>query len=84
MLHDADNSFDNIINKREVTLAVAVIENLNRLALSQLVRKTEISHIGTTRRSIDRKEPKSRRRNIVQFGISMSHQLITFLRCGIK
>lgn len=60
MLHNADYSFYNVIDKSEVTLAVAVVENLDGLALDQFVGETKIGHVGATSWAIDGKEAEAR------------------------
>ena len=59
MLHNANDSFYNVIYKSEVTLAVAVVENLDGLALDQFVGETKIGHVGATSWAIDGKEAEA-------------------------
>ena len=81
MLHYSNYSLYDVIDESEITLAVAIVEYLDGLALTKLIRKAKVSHIGTAGWTIDRKETKTCRRNVVQFRISMCHQFIGFL-CG--
>ena len=60
MLHDADDSLYNVIDKGEVALAIAVIEDLDGLAFDQFVSKTKVGHVGTTCRTIDSEEAEAR------------------------
>lgn len=60
MLHNADNSFHNVIDIGEVALAVAVIEDLDGLAFDQFISKTKVGHVGTTSRTIDSEEAEAR------------------------
>lgn len=60
MLHDADDSFHNVIDKGEVALAVAVVENLYGLALDQFVGETKVGHVGTACWTIDCEETEAR------------------------
>ena len=83
-LHDTDNTLDDVIHISEVTLAVSVIEYLDGLSLHQFVGETKIRHIRAAGRTIDGKEAKSCRGDIIEFGIGMCHQLITFLRRRIE
>ena len=83
-LHDTNNTFHNIVHISKVTLAVAIVENLNRLTFQQLISETEVSHIRAASRPIYRKEAQTRRRNVVEFGICVSHQLVRFLSCRIQ
>ena len=54
------NTFYDIIHIGKVTATVAIVEYLDGLATKQLVRKSKVSHIGTTGRAIYSKEPQSR------------------------
>ena len=45
----------------------------------QLVGESEVSHIRTACRTIDRKESQSSGRNVVELGVGVCHQLVRFL-----
>lgn len=60
MLHNADYSFHNVFDISKIALAVAVVENLDGLALDQFVGETKVGHVGTTCRTIDGKEAEAR------------------------
>lgn len=60
VLHNADYSFHNVIDISKIALAVAVVENLDGLALDQFVGETKVGHVGTTCRTIDGKEAEAR------------------------
>lgn len=60
MLHNADHSFHNVIDISKIALAVAVVEDLDGLALDQFVGETKIGHVGTTCWAIDGKEAETR------------------------
>ena len=59
MLHNADYSFHNVIDIGEVTLAVAVVEDLDGLAFHQFVGEAKVGHVGATCRTIDGEEAKT-------------------------
>ncbi len=59
MLHNADYSFHNVIYKSKVALAVAVVEDLDGLALDQFVGEAKVGHVGTTCRAIDSEEAEA-------------------------
>ncbi len=59
MLHNTDDSFHNVIDISKIALAVAVVENLDGLALDQFVGETKVGHVGATCRTIDGKEAKT-------------------------
>ena len=60
MLHNADYSFHNVIDIGEVALAVAVVKNLDGLALDQFVGEAKVGHVGTACWTIDGKEAEAR------------------------
>lgn len=51
---------------------------------TSLLVKPEVSHIRTSSRAIYCEETQARGWNVVQLGISMSHQFIGFLGCRIQ
>lgn len=56
MLHDSNNSFNDVINVGEVSLTVAVVEDLDGFAFDQLVGKAKVCHVGTTCGAINGEE----------------------------
>ena len=84
MMHDTDNTFYNVVNKSEVTLAVAIIKNLDSLAFNKLVGETEVCHVRTTSRTVNSEEAQSCRRYVVKLAIGMSHKLVALLGGCIK
>ena len=84
VLHDAHHSLHDVVDIGEVALAVAIIENLDGIAFHQLVGEAKVSHIRTTCRTIDSKEAKACRRNIIELAISMGHKFVTLLGGCIK
>ena len=84
MLHDADNAFYDVIDKGEVAFAVAVVENLDGLALTKLVGEAEVGHVRTTGRTIDGEESQAGAWDVVELAVSVSHQLVALLCCGIE
>ena len=79
-LHHAHNALDDIIDIGEVTTAVAVVEDFYRLALEQLIRKAEVSHIGTSCRTIDGEEAQACGGDIVELRVAMGEELV---RAGV-
>ena len=74
--------FHDVIHICKVPLAVPVVENLDGFAVHQFVGETEICHVRTTSRAINREEPQACRGDIVEFGVGVCHQLIRLLgRC---
>ena len=84
MLHDADNAFHYVIDEGEVALAVSVVENLDGLALAKLVGEAEVGHVRTTGRTKDGEESQAGAWDVVELAVSVSHQLVAFLRGGIE
>ena len=79
-----DNAFHDVIHISKVPLAVAVVEDFDSFAVHQLIGKAKICHIRTTSRAIDREEPQTSRGDIVEFGVSMCHQLVGLLGSRIQ
>ena len=84
MLHDAHYALDDVVYIGEVALAMAIVEDLNLLALDQLVGESEVCHVGTTGRTIDGEEAQTGAGYVVELGIGMGHQLIALLGGGIE
>ena len=53
MAHHAHNALYDVVDVGEVTLAVAVIEDLNILVAHQFVGEAEVCHVGTAGRTVD-------------------------------
>ena len=60
------------------------VEDLDGLALSQLIGESEVGHVGTTGRPVDREEAQTRRGNVIELGIGMGQQLVRLLRGCIE
>ena len=84
VLHDANNTFYNIVYISEVAFAVSVVEDFDGFAFHQFIGKAEVGHVRTTGGSVDGEEAKTGGGNVVKFGIGMGHQLIAFLGSGIE
>ena len=84
VLHHSNYPFHDIINESKIALAVAVVENLYRIALYEFIGKTEICHIGTTGRTIDGEEAETGGWYVVEFAVGMCHQLVALLGGGIE
>ncbi len=82
--HYETDTFHDVIHVSKVALAVAEIEDLDGLALDELVGKSKVSHIGSSRRSVNGEEAKTGGRNVVKLGVSVCHQLVAFLGGGVK
>ena len=82
--HHTDNALNNIIDISKVTLAVAIVENLDGFALHQLVGEAKVGHVRTACRTIHGEETQTGGRNIVEFGVGVCHQFIGFLGCCIE
>ena len=84
MLHHPYDSLHNVIYVGKVPLAVAVVEDLDLLPFQQLVSEAKIGHVGTATRTIDREEAEACTGDVIQFRVSMGHQLIALLGSGIQ
>ena len=84
VLHHTHHTLHNIVYISEVALAVTVVEYLDGLAIHQFISESEVSHVRTSGRAIDRKEAESGTGNVIEFTVGMRHELVAFLRGGIK
>ena len=64
--HDPDDALHDVVNIREIAPTIAVIINLDGLAFQQLVRESEIGHVGASRRTVDGEKAETRGRDIVK------------------
>ena len=81
MLHHANYSLDNVINVCEVTLAVAVVENLYGFAFHKFVGETEVCHVWATGWTINGEETETCGWDVIEFAVGMRHKLVALL-CG--
>ena len=65
--HNPDDAFHDIVDIGEIASAVAVVVDLDGLALQQFVRESEIGHVRTPCGAVDGEEAEARGRNIVKF-----------------
>ena len=80
-LHDTDDTFNNVIYIGEVTLAVAVVEDLDGLASLQLLRGGEIEHVRPACGTVNSEEAQTGGWNIVEFAVAVRQKLVG-LFCG--
>lgn len=83
-LHHTNNTLNDVIHISKITLAVAIVENIDGFALHQLVGESEVGHVRTTCRTIHCEKAQTSRRNVVQLEVSVSHQLIRLLGCYVQ
>ena len=84
VLHDTHHSLHDVVDIGEVTLAVAIVENLDGVAFHQLVGEAEVSHVGTAGGAIDGEEAQAGRGDVVELRVGMGHQLVALLRGGVE
>ena len=84
VLHDAHHSFHNVIDIGEVALAVAVVENLYRFALQELVGEAEVCHVGTAAGTIDGEEAQTGAGDVVELAVGVCHELVALFGGGIE
>ena len=84
VLHDTHHSLHDVVDIGEVTLAVAIIENLDGLTFHQFVGEAEVSHVGTAGGAIDGEEADAGRGDVVELRVGMGHQLVALLRGGVE
>ncbi len=83
-LHHSYNALNNVVHVREVPAAVAVVVNLDGLALEQLVGEPEVRHIRAAGRTIDREETEAGAGDVVELAVAVGHQLVALLGGGIE
>ena len=84
VLHHAHNAFDDVVDEREVALALTVIEDLDGLAGFELVGEAEVGHVWAACRAIDRKEAEPRARNVVELAVGVRHELVALFGGGVQ
>lgn len=70
-LHHTLYPFHDIIHISKISLAVSIIKDLDLLPGTQLIGKSKICHVRSSRRSVNRKETKTRRWNIIKLAVRM-------------
>src|SRR5262245_51244649 len=63
--HNADHSFHHIVNKCEIAPHLSIVVGLNRRTLDNCFTEFKQGHIGPSPRTIHRKKPKSRYRQVI-------------------
>lgn len=84
VLHDTQDAFNDVVYVGEVAPAVAVIEYPYPAAFNQIVGKAEVGHVGTACRTVHGEEAQARARDVVQLAVGVCHELVAFLRGGVK
>jgi len=84
VLHHAHDAFDNVIDKSEVALALAVVENLDGLAGLELVGEAEVRHVRAASGAIDGKEAEPRARDVVELAVGVCHELVALLGGSVQ
>ena len=79
LAHHPDDAFHDVIDIGEIAAAVAVVVDLDGLALEQLVREAEIGHIRTAGGAVDGEEAEARGRDVVQLGIAVGEEFVALL-----
>ena len=79
VLHDSYYTFYDVVDVGEVTLAVAVVEDLYLVAFHEFVGEAEVCHVWATGRTVDGEEAEAGRRDIIELAVCMCHQLVALL-----
>ena len=82
--HDADDSFDDVVDVGEVALAVSVVEDLDAVTLHEAVRRREVEHVRAAGRAVDGEEAEAGGRDVVELRVGVGHELVAFFRCGVE
>ena len=72
-VHDPAHALHNIVHVRKVALTIAHVENLNRIATTQLLGEAEVCHVGPSHGPIHRKEAQARGWDGVKLGVGRGH-----------
>ena len=76
------NSLHHIVDIGEIALHIAMIIDMDRFALHNLLGKAPIGHIRPSPRSVNGEEPQACHWNIVEMRVTVGHQFIRlFRRC---
>lgn len=84
VLHHANDTLYDVVNVGEVALAVAIVEDLDGLALMQLVGEAKVGHVRPSCRAIDREKAQTRAGDVVKLGVGMGHELVALLGGSVK
>ena len=84
LAHHPDDAFHDVIDIGEIAAAVAVVVDLDGLALEQLVREAEIGHVRAASRTVDGEEAEARGRDIVKLGIAVGEEFVALLGSRVQ
>ena len=77
--HDARHGLHHVLDVGEVAHAVAHVEDLDGLAAHELLGEPEVGHVGPAHGAVDSEEPQARRRDRVELGVGVGHELVRLL-----
>ena len=83
-LHHTDNALHNVVHIGEVAATVAVVKDLDSLALQELVGEAEVRHVGAPSGAVYGEETQTGRRNVVELGVAMRKEFVALLRGRIE
>ena len=84
LLHHADYALNDVVDVSEIALAVAIIENLDCVALNEFVCETKIRHVGATCRAINCEETQTCSRDIIELAVTMRKELVALFGGSIE
>ncbi len=84
VLHHSYYAFHDVIDIGEVTLAVAIVKNLDGFAFHQFVGETKVCHVRATGGAIDGEEAQAGRGDVVELRVGMGHKLVALLGGGVE
>ena len=79
LAHHPDDAFHDVVDIGEIASAVAVVVDLDGLALEKFVREAEIGHNRTPGGTVDGEEAEARGRDIVKLGIAVGEEFVALL-----
>ena len=69
LVHYERDALHDVVHVCEVAFAVAVVENLYRVAFDEFVGEGEVCHVRSSCGAVDGEEPKSRGGYVVELGV---------------
>ena len=83
-LHHAADALHNVVNIGEITLAVAVVEDLDRLAGAQFIGEAKVGHVRAASRAVDSEKAQARAGDVVELGVGVGHEFIALFGGGVE
>lgn len=83
-IDDTYDTINDVIDIREVTFHLSVVEDINGPAFENRFREQKESHIRASPGAIDRKETQTGRGNSIEMAVGVCHQFVRLFRCSVE